>query len=211
MEKNNEKSIFATLSEIDCSEHAKKKGKKGRELTYLSWTWAWQYAKKQYPGIKYEIKHWDGKPYFHDPNFGIMVETSVTIGEETNTMWLPVMDYNNNAMKEIPYQVKSKEGTITVSAATMFDINKTIMRCLVKNLAMFGLGINIYAGEDFPSENEETVIVDDFDKKCSNILLQKVSECSSKDELLTLWNENQTIIKNDPSLSGAFTKRKKEL
>ena len=32
----------------------------------------------------------------------------------------------------------------------MFDVNKTIMRCLVKNLAMFGLGLYIYAGEDLP-------------------------------------------------------------
>ena len=38
----------------------------------------------------------------------------------------------------------------------MFDINKTIMRCLVKNLSMFGLGLYIYAGEDIPESEKET-------------------------------------------------------
>ena len=36
----------------------------------------------------------------------------------------------------------------------MFDVNKTIMRCLTKNLAMFGLGLYIYAGEDLPAEEK---------------------------------------------------------
>jgi hypothetical protein len=30
------------------------------------------------------------------------------------------------------------------------DINKTTMRCLTKNLAMFGVGLYVYAGEDLP-------------------------------------------------------------
>ena len=51
-------------------------------------------------------------------------------------MWLPVMNHRNQAL--------------TVEQATMFDVNKTIMRCLTKNLAMFGLGHYIYAGEDMP-------------------------------------------------------------
>ena len=34
----------------------------------------------------------------------------------------------------------------------MFDVNKAIMRCLVKNLAMFGLGLYVYAGEDLPED-----------------------------------------------------------
>jgi hypothetical protein len=94
-------------------------------------------------------------------------------------MWLPVMDGANKAMKSQPYEYlaknklfkyakKSQDGkyydkygneqteyeTKKVEAATMFDINKTIMRCLVKNLAMFGLGLYIYAGEDLPESVE---------------------------------------------------------
>jgi hypothetical protein len=60
------------------------------------------------------------------------------------------MDGANKAMLSTPYTYKTKFGEKTVEAATMFDINKTLMRCLVKNLAMFGLGLYIYAGEDLP-------------------------------------------------------------
>jgi hypothetical protein len=73
-------------------------------------------------------------------------------------MWLPVMDGANKAMLHKPYTyfVKAWENgrkidvQKEVQAASTFDINKTNMRCLVKNLAMFGLGLYIYAGEDLP-------------------------------------------------------------
>ena len=48
------------------------------------------------------------------------------------------------------YEYDTKYGKKTVKSFTMFDVNKTIMRCLVKNLAMFGLGLYIYSGEDLP-------------------------------------------------------------
>ncbi len=60
-------------------------------------------------------------------------------------------------MKAKPYTYNDRYGKeIFVAAATIFDINKTIMRCLTKNLAMFGLGLYIYAGEDLP-EVEQNV------------------------------------------------------
>ena len=70
-------------------------------------------------------------------------------------MWLPVMDSNNRAMKSEAYTVRTKYKEIVVQSATMFDVNKTIMRCLVKNLAMFGLGLYIYAGEDLPEPSDD--------------------------------------------------------
>jgi hypothetical protein len=79
-----------------------------------------------------------------------MVMTSVTIQEQTLEMWLPVMDGANQAMKSEAYEYSTRYGVKTVDAATMFDINKTLMRCLTKNLAMFGLGLYIFAGEDLP-------------------------------------------------------------
>lgn len=59
-------------------------------------------------------------------------------------------------MKHEAYTYTTKYGSKTVEAATMFDINKTLMRCLTKNLAMFGLGIYIYAGEDLPESDTTT-------------------------------------------------------
>jgi len=148
--------IWQTLSTIDCKGHTEKKDVgKGVKLTYLSWTWAWGITMKHYPCATYSIREWDGKPYLNDPVTGVMVMTEVNIGGNVRKMWLAVMDGANNAMKSEPYTVtvKGRDGRPfekRVAGADMCAINKAIMRCLVKNLAMFGLGLNIYAGEDLP-------------------------------------------------------------
>lgn len=145
-------SVFDELSSINVNEHTEVKDNGQTKLTYLSWVWAWQQVKKKYPDANYEVRHWDGKPYLYDEALGYMIETTVTIKGESMSMWLPVMDSKNKAMKSAPYQYNTKYGPKTVEPATMFDINTTIMRCIVKNLAMFGLGLYIYAGEDLPED-----------------------------------------------------------
>lgn len=149
-----EKNVFDELSAINVNEHTEKKSNGSVQLTYLSWTWAFAEVSKRYPDMSYEVRHWDGKPYLYDENLGYMIETSVTVNGQTKTMWLPVMDGTNRAMKDHPYEVQTKYKTVTVQPASMMDINKTIMRCLVKNFAVFGLGLYIFAGEDLP-EGEE--------------------------------------------------------
>lgn len=157
-----ENNYFNTLYAIDVSKYVEKK-KTGRvELTYLSWAWAWAEVKKRFPDANYKIERFGEmkKPYLEDDILGYMVFTTVTIGNQTHEMFLPIMDGANKSMKKVPYtyQVKEyKNGKPTgnmldkeVEQASMFDVNKTIMRCLVKNLAMFGLGLYIYAGEDLP-------------------------------------------------------------
>jgi hypothetical protein len=151
----NKKSAFEILNAINVNDHTETKNAGGTNLTYLSWAWAWAEVKKAYPDATYEIEKFNGIPYAYDPLTGFMVYTRVTIEGITHEMWLPVMDNQNKAMKAEPYQIQTKYKTITVPAATMFDVNKTIMRCLVKNLAMFGLGLYIYAGEDLPEETKE--------------------------------------------------------
>ena len=150
------KSVFDVLNAINVNEHTEVKDTGSTKLTYLSWAWAWAEVMKKFPDATYEIIKFDGIPYVYDPLTGYMVYTTVTIGGITHEMWLPVMDGNNRAMKAEAYQIQTKYKTITVAPATMFDVNKTIMRCLTKNLAMFGLGLYIYAGEDLP-ENDEAV------------------------------------------------------
>ena len=144
--KQNTNSVFATLSAINLNDKVEKK----KDLTYLSWTYAWAEVKKHYPEAQYEVKFFDGYPYIEDDNLGYMVFTTVTIEGQTHMMWLPVMDGANKSMKSEDYTYDTRYGQKTVEKASMFDINKTIMRCLVKNLAMFGLGIYIFAGEDLP-------------------------------------------------------------
>lgn len=161
---------FDKLYKIDCSDKTEKKSNGSVELTYLSWCYAWAEVKKLYPNAKYEILKFENNlPYVFDEKTGYMVFTKVEIEGIEHEMWLPVMDSANKAMKDklYTYNVKKKEYNAvtkkyeytlvekTVEAATMFDINKTIMRCLTKNLAMFGLGLYIYAGEDLPENVEE--------------------------------------------------------
>ena len=175
---------FEELLKINVNEHTENKN----GLTYLSWTWAWSEFKKKCPKANYEIHKFENNlPYVYDENTGYMVFTEVFDGENKYEMWLPVMDANNKAMLNHPYKYKVKEykdGKATgnyiekeVEVATMFDINKTIMRCLVKNIAMFGLGLYIYSGEDLPegyemSKEEASKIVLNFGKyKDENITL----------------------------------------
>lgn len=150
------KSIFETLNSINVNDKVEKK----KELTYLSWAWAWAEVKKAYPNASYNVMFdpTTQKPYFYDESLGYMVMTSVTIDDQTLEMWLPVMDGANQAMKHEAYEYSTRYGVKTVDAASMFDINKTLMRCLTKNLAMFGLGLYIYAGEDLPEVTETKVI-----------------------------------------------------
>lgn len=150
-----ENNVFDELFKLNVNEHVEKKSTGSKALSYLTWSWAWAEVKKRYPNASYEIIKFDnGLPYTFDPNTGYMVYTKVTINDITHEMWLPVMDSHNAAMLSESYTVKTKYSSYTVDKCTMFDVNKTIMRCLVKNLAMFGLGLYIYAGEDLPEDDE---------------------------------------------------------
>tara|TARA_R110000868_G_C10972986_1_gene771112 strand:+ start:10512 stop:11240 length:729 start_codon:yes stop_codon:yes gene_type:complete len=180
-----EKNYFTILNSVDVSTKIEQKDK----LSYLSWTWAWSELLKKYPEATYEILHYENNlPYVYDEFTGFMVFTEVTIEGITRKMWLPVMNGANKAMRKIKYDYTTKHGQKEVEAATMFDINKTIMRCLVKNIAMFGLGLYIYAGEDLPekveiSEEEKKKQKDQRDKKQSENLIALSSKLSSFDSV----------------------------
>ena len=121
-------SVWKKLSVIDCSEHVEKKGK----FSYLSWTWCWSMVKELYPEASFQIE-----PDITFPDSTVEVRMTVNIDGQSATMWLPVMDFKNNA----------KPGP------TARDISDTRMRCLVKCVAVgFGLGHYIYAGESLPSD-----------------------------------------------------------
>ena len=143
--------FFTDLFSVNVNKHTEEKN----GLTYLSWAYAIAEVCKRYnQTFDYEIKRFgeNSLPYVYDEGVGFMVFTSVTINGKTRECWLPVMDGANRAMLKHSYSIKTRNGEVNIAPATMFDINKTIMRCLVKNLAMFGLGLYIYAGEDLPEE-----------------------------------------------------------
>lgn len=119
---------FSDAYAIDVSEYIEKKN----GFLYLSWARAWAEFKKIYPEASYRVNEFNGSFCSGNEKMGYMVQTEVSVGEQTYEMWLPVMDARNH----------------TILQPKMTEVNKTIMRCLTKNLAMFGLGLYIYAGED---------------------------------------------------------------
>ena len=131
------KSTFAVLNAINCNEHTEKKDK----LTYLSWAWAWQITKQNFPDATFTIyENAEGLNYHHDGRT-CWVKTGVTIGGIELIEYLPVMDYRNQS--------------IPVSKVTSFDVNKAIQRSLTKAIARHGLGLYIYAGEDLPDAADD--------------------------------------------------------
>ena len=179
---------FEKLYNIDVSGYIEKKN----GLNYLSWANAIAEFKKVHPNMTYEVKKFEnGLPYVYDENTGYMVFTSVTVDGLTNEMWLPVMDSANNAMKSKPYTIKTRYKEFPVQAATMFDINKTIMRCLTKNLAMFGLGLRVYNGEDLPETNEEQHFEPPKKTKA------KKEEVPSGEDIKKMLNKSQTELAAD--------------
>jgi hypothetical protein len=170
---------FEMLSKINVNKFVEKKN----GLTYLSWAYAWSEVKKNCPDATYEI----GETTYDDA-LGFMCNTSVTIDGETLPMWLPVMDGANKSMKKQPYKYSTRYGEKSVEAATTFDINKTMMRCLVKNLAMFGLGIYIFAGDDIPTSE-----VQDEVKEIALIPLKKDDDNWSKVSAFVKANKSKGI------------------
>ena len=173
------KELFKELVQINVNDYVEQKN----GLNYLSWANAVQeICLRHNEECDYEIeKFGESKlPYVYDDGVGFMVFTKITLFGKTREMWLPVMDNANQAMLKEPYTYKVKKyewnaetrkkeflgnyDDKNVEKATMFDINKTIMSCLVKNLAMFGLGLYIYAGEDLPVELEEPCTAEQIEK-----------------------------------------------
>lgn len=205
---------FNKLFAINCNDKTERKNNGSKDLIYLSWTYAWAEVKKVYPDADYNIKKFGELqlPYVFDEKTGYMVFTDVTIEGITHEMWLPVMDSSNKAMKDKIYtytvakyewqkgqKVKTGEIEKKVESATMFDINKTIMRCLVKNLAMFGLGLYIYSGEDLPDDvvKESTEnIKTPYDFEDNKITEEQMAIIASLDE--DLKEHIRKTYKKDP-------------
>ena len=120
---------FATLSAINVSDHIEKKG----GFSYLSWPFAVSQLRLADPTATWEVRRFDGRPYLLC-EAGVFVEVAVTVQGITLSQIHPVLDGRN---RPIP-------------APNAFDINSSIARCLVKAIALHGLGLYIYAGEDLP-------------------------------------------------------------
>ena len=104
-------------------------------LSYLSWAWAWAEALKADPKATFKVEMFGDKCYM-EINGTAMVWVTVTMFDKPMTCQLPVMDFRNNS--------------ISVDKLTSFDVNKTIQRATAKAIAMHGLGLTLWSGEDVP-------------------------------------------------------------
>ena len=142
-----EETLFNQLNQKDVNDHVEKKN----GLTYLAWSYAHQELKKidsNYSIKTHEFVHPDVPqdnyfvPYLATPE-GYFVQVSVTVKGQTETEWLPVLDFRNKSLAK--------------GSATTFDINKAQKRCFVKAAALHGLGLYIYNGEEVPSANDNDI------------------------------------------------------
>ena len=132
------KDVWETLSKVDVSKHTEEKMK----LTYLSWSRMWMLLCENYPQAQYEFVDFDGVPYKTLPDGTTEVVTRIMIDDLVREMRLPVMDYKNNPV-------------VNPHARQVSD---NAMRCLVKCVAMFGLGISVFTGmadETLPDETKD--------------------------------------------------------
>lgn len=131
-------SVYNSLKAIDVRPKAEKKGR----ADYLSWAHAWDMLKTNYPQaqrIIYESEH-TGLNYFTDGKTAY-VKVGVVVNDMEHIDMLPVMDHRN---KSIP-----------VDKICSFEVNKTIQRATAKAIAMHGLGLSLWTGEDTPSQPSE--------------------------------------------------------
>ena len=168
-----------TLNElrlINVNEHTEKKGK----FTYLSWTWAVDTLLQNDPSATWTF----GNPVYF--NESIMVFCTVTAMGKSMTCQMPVL---NNMNKAIPNP-------------NAMDVNTAMMRCLVKTISLFGIGLYIYAGEDLPEEE----LVDLTEE--ANKWVEAIANCETMDALKELYKGAYSTLVKDKSAVEMISKAK---
>jgi hypothetical protein len=173
-------SVFQTLNAMDVNKHVEKKG----QFTYLSWAWAVAELRKASPTATWEVVKTDGLP-FCKTECGYFVEVAVTVEGITLSQIHPVLDNQNK----------------TIQMPNAFQINTSIQRCLVKAIALHGLGLYIYAGEDLPTTELEPV----------GVYVAMVRGAKTMAELQSIFIAVRNQVKSDASYTAPITKAKDEM
>jgi hypothetical protein len=171
---------MSELLKINVNGHLEKKG----NLSYLSWAWAWAEVMKIDPGARWTAHEWDNSPVMVLRNGTAMVKVSVEIKGDIKTCILPVMDNRNKAIVD----------------PDAFAVNTAIMRCLAKAIAMHGLGLYIYAGEDLPEAEKA---------EPNPEVLAQIAAVADQPTLLALFKSLDAATR--ATHMDAFSARKKEL
>ena len=156
---------YLELRKINVNEHTEKKGK----FTYLSWAWAVDQLLQADP-----MATWDYQPpmAFGDT---LMVFCSVTAFGKTMTAQLPVLNAQNKA----------------IANPDAFAVNTAMQRCLAKAIALHGIGLYIYAGEDIP--NEESV---DLTNE-TTFWVEQINLCKNMADLKDVYGKAYAVVAKD--------------
>lgn len=164
---------YTKLRSLDVSKHIEKKGK----LSYLSWCWAVDQLLQNDPMATWEYKE---PVRFKDT---VMVFCTVNAFGKSMTCQLPVMNHTNKA----------------IANPDAFEVNTAMQRCLAKAIALHGIGLYIYAGEDLPEAPPEPV----FDLDSS---LVAIREAESLDALKDVFVAS--MAKASPQQKATLTDAK---
>lgn len=173
--------IWNILSNVNVTPYVEKKN----DLSYISWANAWFIMMQHFPGMR--VNFLDFQPI---PGGTGMVHTEVQIGSVYRRCFLPVMSGFKNSAVVNP---------------TSRDIGDAYMRCLVKNFALFGLGINLYIGEDLKSMDdvrklnpEMKDIVKQNNEATEEVFIKSISgilaALTTVEQVYDLYNKNKTKI-----------------
>mgnify|MGYP003651432087 CR=1 FL=1 len=174
------------LLSLDVSKFVEKKN----NLTYLSWAHAWAEALKADPAATFHVDTFQRAdattvPYMDVNGYG-MVWVRVKIFDKEITCFLPVMDHKNKPIQK----------------PDAFQVNTAIMRCMTKGLALHGLGLHIYAGEDLP------MAVDEADPKAEEPKAATIEALAAKgaafmDAFETALEESEPKVEAKPDRANA--------
>lgn len=168
---------FQKLAEMNVNDHVEKKGR----FSYLSWPWAVKQLRLACPTASWEVIRFNGLPYLRS-ELGYFVEVAVTVDGVTLSQVHPVLDNNNRPIK----------------SPDAFHINTSIQRCLVKAIALHGLGLYIYAGEDLPEEEKAP-------PKITEVKLTESSKSVPRDYFEKLDEDEQQFLREQyADVASAF-------
>ena len=170
------------LLKLNVNEHTEKKG----NLTYLSWAWAWAEALKADPNAHFQVTMFGDKCYM-DINGTGMVWVTVTLFGKPMTCQLPVMDNNNKPITIEGTTTINKYGKEVTTKLDSFNVNTAIMRCMTKALALHGLGMYIYSGEDLP----------EFDNGLVDAIVAAIRERYEAGDEPGMYGEWESITDNE--------------
>ena len=158
---------FLELRKINVNEHTEKKGK----FTYLSWSWAVDQLLQQDPQATWTY----GDPmYFAET---LMVFCSVTAFGKTMTAQMPVINNQNKA----------------IANPDAMAVNTAMQRCLVKAIALHGLALYIYSGEDLPEEETVDLTAE------THLWVDSIMNCTNIDELKAIYGKAYAALSKDKS------------